>query len=89
MQLINNSAVSVPLRGLDMRKLPQRYNADILKQRVSVPLRGLDMRKHLPAIGSNSNKPCFSPLAGIRYAETANLLLKEAQKEMFQSPCGD
>ena len=38
------SKVSVPLRGLDMRKLPGRITKN-WGEKVSVPLRGLDMRK--------------------------------------------
>ena len=38
---------------------------------VSVPLRGLDMRKHPICSRSQSlDRIGFSPLAGIRYAET-------------------
>ena len=38
--------VSVPLRGLDMRKLFYLEYAEERLLQVSVPLRGLDMRKH-------------------------------------------
>ena len=54
---------------------------------VSVPLRGLDMRK---PVNSNVVMPKldgFSPLAGIRYAETQHG--SHYDLIMFQSPCGD
>ena len=61
--------VSVPLRGLDMRKLclltcVEHHLA------VSVPLRGLDMRKQWIKQEYCVEMAGFSPLAGIRYAET-------------------
>ena len=42
--LYNGTQVSVPLRGLDMRKLGKRNDPNGYWE-VSVPLRGLDMRK--------------------------------------------
>ena len=61
--------VSVPLRGLDMRKPHSSVNWwwNLL---VSVPLRGLDMRKLKSKLEAAIVALCFSPLAGIRYAET-------------------
>ena len=41
------------------------------KRKVSVPLRGLDMRKRFAASLIALIGCSFSPLAGIRYAETA------------------
>ena len=63
--------VSVPLRGLDMRKPDTHSDYGRTSRKVSVPLRGLDMRK-LPLLFSivGIARFCFSPLAGIRYAET-------------------
>ena len=40
--------VSVPLRGLDMRKQNELNGLLIQERSVSVPLRGLDMRKQTP-----------------------------------------
>ena len=61
--------VSVPLRGIDMRKRLKVCFAEVHKY-VSVPLRGLDMRKREPPNAPRTAASSFSPLAGIRYAET-------------------
>ncbi len=60
--------VSVPLRGLDIRK-PTNQEIQIT-QKVSVPLRGLDIRKLDKRIDDKVKQSSFSPLAGIRYSET-------------------
>ena len=64
--------VSVPLRGLDMRKPREALQFESLNsQLVSVPLRGLDMRKRHSILAIQLLSLGFSPLAGIRYAETS------------------
>ena len=62
--------VSVPLRGLDMRKPFMNEKLKTAIDVVSVPLRGLDMRKPYLKYAANILMTGFSPLAGIRYAET-------------------
>ncbi len=78
--------VSVPLRGLDMWK-PEELQAGDLVDLVSVPLRGLDMWKlNTQVLQSSPNKSCFSPLAGIRYVETASNNLPKAQVTLVSVP---
>ena len=45
-------------------------NASGETDQVSVPLRGLDMRKLWAGMPLGCQRRSFSPLAGIRYAET-------------------
>ncbi len=80
--------VSVPLRGLDIRKL-QKPITRLQPIYVSVPLRGLDIRKHLRTIPIIFKASSFSPLAGIRYSETIFCWQLPDDLAGFQSPCGD
>ena len=63
--------VSVPLRGLDIRK--HKNNVKGYELKVSVPLRGLDIRKRQCQMSDLFAIYRFSPLAGIRYTETLAL----------------
>ena len=83
--------VSVPLRGLDMWKQATKAQDEKYIEIVSVPLRGLDMWKlYATNFGSSLNYAGFSPLAGIRYVETAFFLCSfRCALFRFQSPCGD
>ncbi len=65
--------VSVPLRGLDIRKREQGQLGLVMID-VSVPLRGLDIRKQRLFDFLAVLSMCFSPLAGIRYSETTTRL---------------
>ena len=72
-----------------MRKLPLAAFGWV-EYIVSVPLRGLDMRKPTSIKALLIRRLGFSPLAGIRYAETCLFCLDlHVIEGVFQSPCGD
>ncbi len=84
-----SNEVSVPLRGLDIRKLKKNYcNCNF--QRVSVPLRGLDIRKPQTL---HYIFPCLwvsVPLRGLDIRKLPQESLGETgPMTQFQSPCGD
>ena len=80
--------VSVPLRGLDMRKLFCLRYDNPLCNRFS-PLAGIRYAETASIIPPSSAFNGFSPLAGIRYAETGGSYNSSNSHTMFQSPCGD
>ncbi len=80
--------VSVPLRGLDIRKQNAGISGD-LAAFVSVPLRGLDIRKHKSGKSQRQIAEVSVPLRGLDIRkQIAPSIFWMIFKE-FQSPCGD
>ena len=80
--------VSVPLRGLDMRKPLLNIKIFCLWKCFS-PLAGIRYAETTLTLALVGLQLSFSPLAGIRYAETVKQLGSNPSGIWFQSPCGD
>ncbi len=107
---IRNKKVSVPLRGLDIRKPDQCANIlinDEFQSPCGDQIFGNNAGNYSKGMNDWFQSPCgdqifgnssnawtakiyrFSPLAGIRYSETACSAQGNVQITAFQSPCGD
>ncbi len=80
--------VSVPLRGLDIRK-PHLQTATNPQNQVSVPLRGLDIRKLWIGIPKTTKDSVSVPLRGLDIRKLYFVWVVSVVELMFQSPCGD